>query len=112
MTTYHNLWHAIEIGQGLISMLWNDCHEATLCGSARREKETVKDIEIVVSILRDRPPHLAAAELHARLHSLLQRGHIRYDEKVVRRGPTYQRYLAGPSDLVVELFVADEWNYG
>lgn len=96
----------------LCALLAPGCLQIEIAGSLRRGKPTVKDIEIVACLRSDLPSHVAASKLDARLLTCLTTGLLQWDTTVKRRGERYKRFVVPGRGVAVDLFIADESNFG
>lgn len=99
------------------------CHAVQICGSVRREKPEVGDIEIVAvpvvyetaqSLFSDVPP-VEMSELDTQLLTMVARQLVRFDGELKRNGPKYKRLVHGhgtAEQIVIDLFIAEPTNYG
>lgn len=115
MSTPHVI--VLETALALVRALEPACSEVQIAGSLRRGKPEVKDIEIVVCLLEDRPVHLARHTLSMALYRLTQDGTLKPDPEVKRNGDKYKRFLvndlsADTPSLAVDLFIAERANFG
>ena len=93
------------------------CLVIEVAGRIRRKKPDVKDVEIAyVPRMGQRQVGLWEYEPYSLvdgvLHGMVKEGVLRWDEVVKRNGPKYKRLIHCGSALVVELFAAQEQNWG
>jgi DNA polymerase/3'-5' exonuclease PolX len=111
------LEEAKTIADRLVAALADDCVAIQVAGSIRREKPEVKDIEIVAL------PH-SAEDLFGGpcenftgvkdvLFNMIAKHELRCDPGRLNKNATkYFRYLVPPSDIALDLFLADKDNFG
>jgi DNA polymerase/3'-5' exonuclease PolX len=106
------------IANELIDHLRPHCQRIEIAGSIRRGKPQVKDIEIcyipfirqvVVDLWGNTAPHQPVDDA---IDELIRRGILARDEDTKRWGPKYKRCIHRASGIVVELFAAQEGNWG
>lgn len=102
----------------VLHWLGDACERIEVAGSVRREKETVKDLEIVympkmvmgqATLFGDAAMVPATV---ARIEGLVRERKLMWDELTPRRGEKYQRLIHVSTGMVVELFRADPENWG
>jgi len=119
---------AVDVAVEVMELLAPACEDVVTAGSVRRNVDNVKDIEIVyrprmvpesdvddympMAYLFDARPEVKVPATYRRIRELIDDGFWTWDEEVVRKGPRYQRLIHGDSGVVVELFRADEVNWG
>lgn len=112
-----NLKTAYDVAKEVISALWPACERVEVAGSVRRRKLTPKDIEIVfIPKMVLRPMDMFNTELEAAtdlvIDRLVDQKVLAWDEAVKRNGPRYKRLIHVTQKVVVELFAAQEDNWG
>jgi len=112
------LKQARKIGMQVVEALTPRCERIAIAGSVRRDKPDPKDVEIVlipaetdvqVDLFTRKvlPYSLDQVVLTAMLDDLLV-----LDPQVKRDGPKYKRFIHVASGAVVEIFAAEEGNWG
>lgn len=102
----------------VLHWLGDACERIEIAGSVRREKETVKDLEIVYMpklVMGQATLFGDAARVPAteeRIMTLVRERKLMWDELTPRRGEKYQRLIHVSTGMVVELFRADMDNWG
>jgi DNA polymerase/3'-5' exonuclease PolX len=109
------------VAADIIAYLMPACVRIEVAGSVRRRKPQVKDIEILFIPKTFNPqPTLFETDVNLQtvlatdviLGDLLARGIIVKDEKVKRWGPKYKRVVHVQTGIVLELFTAEQENWG
>lgn len=107
---------ARALAEAVADLLRPGCAEIVIAGSIRREKETVKDIELVARLQPELDRRLAQSRLDAAILKAVAAGALAFDKAVKRAGSRYKRLLypimAGSTAIAVDLFIADEQNFG
>lgn len=110
---------ATEIARQLLGYFGPYCDQAQIAGSIRRNKDEVKDIELVlrpkITPIRNMFGDVIGqqSDLEDYLSRLIAEGFIFYDQRVKRNGPRYKRLvLPQHAETAIELFIADEHNWG
>lgn len=93
------------------------CARIVVCGSIRRKKPEVKDIELVVELAAEaRPvfgePASARSSLDGLLAKLVRQGALSWDSELKRNGPKYKRLKVAAYSVAVDLFIANPQNWG
>jgi len=94
------------------------CERIEVAGSVRRKKEEVKDIEMVYipKVVLGQATLFGEASMvpamEERLQELVRAQKLMWDKVTPRHGERYQRLIHVSSGMVVELFRADQDNWG
>jgi len=104
----------------VVEMLAPYCEQIQVAGSVRRRKAEPKDVEIVYRAemvsggLFDAVEFdfLAEPATEGAVSELCRQGFWRFDPEVRRNGPKHKRLIHAASGVVVELFRAEEGNWG
>ena len=113
-----DLEYAQHIAQNIKGRLGPACDRIAIAGSIRRGKSHPKDIELVyipkiehrvINLFNETEPHSLVDDL---LPRLLTARDLQKDEQVKRWGPKHKRLIYVPAGAVVELFAANEDNWG
>lgn len=96
---------ALAIAQGVVDALKDSCYRIEICGSLRREKIIIHDIEIVAIPIQKTDLFGESTERTALDDSLAE---LRW--KLTKNGPKYKQFSV--SGINVDLFLASSVNYG
>lgn len=102
----------------VVRLLSPACQEIIVCGSVRRRKPEVKDLEIVaLPKRRDGPPVFGDAlsglpPLDALCAQLVRYDELHLDAKLKRDGPKYKRFIHPRGRIAIDLFIASPGNFG
>lgn len=102
----------------VVRLLSPACQEIVICGSVRRQKTEVKDLEIVAlpKKLSTRPVFGDATSALPPLEALCARlvayGELRLDPQLKRDGPKYKRFIHPRGKIAIDLFIASTENFG
>jgi DNA polymerase/3'-5' exonuclease PolX len=102
----------------VVRLLSPACEQVVVCGSVRRRKPEVKDLEIVALPKRSagRPafgdPASALPPLEALCARLVAYGELRLDPQLKRDGPKYKRFVHPRGKIAIDLFIAAPENFG
>ena len=93
------------------------CERIAIAGSIRREAVEVKDVELVyIPRMIETPADLfstvPAPMTEKVIADLVHDGYWCFDDQVKRNGPKYKRLIHLASGVVIELFRAQEENWG
>lgn len=102
-----DLSSAQEIGRRLIESTRESCKRIEIAGSVRREKSSVKDIELV-AIVSDYEAFYAALSRHGRF---IKPGVPDIIEWAPKGGAKYVRMLLN-EDVKLDIFIGNEDNWG
>lgn len=106
----------ISYAQEIVEILRPACVEIQIAGSIRRQKEDVKDVEIVALPKWDLDmfdePQDTTGELDAAINAAIRNHDLAWDEQVKRNGPRYKRLTLMALGIPIDLFLADERNFG
>lgn len=116
---------AMRAAEELVELLRPACEEIRVAGSIRRQKEEVKDVELVALPLFEPAPSLFGdmageklSALEGRIATLLEEGRVFFDPKLRRNGEKYKRLVyywqhgGVKTAFKVDLFIADSQNFG
>lgn len=112
------LERARQIGKQVVDALASTCQRIQIAGSVRRCKLECNDIEIVyIPKMEARQVDLFGATKEIPLVDLaiarcIDEGLLARDMETRRWGPKYKRAIHVPSGVVIELFSADQDNWG
>lgn len=102
----------------VVRLLSPACQEIVVCGSVRRRKPEVKDLEIVaLPKRRERPPTFGDATsalppLEALCAQLVRFGELSRNSRNPKDGPRYKTFLHPRGKIAIDLFIADGNNFG
>lgn len=109
----------LPIAEQLAALLTPACEETKIAGSVRRRKPEVHDLEFVLLPKRDLDmfgdPQESYTLLDKVIAGMVSDRILGWDAEVKRNGPKLKRLLRPvglTSSLVVELYIADERNFG
>lgn len=93
------------------------CSRIEICGSIRRKKPQVKDIELVVELTTEANPVFgepasAKSSLDGLLAKLVRQGALSWDTQLKRNGPKYKRLKVNAYGATLDLFIANPQNWG
>jgi DNA polymerase/3'-5' exonuclease PolX len=106
----------MPLAESLRQYLASASEEIQIAGSVRRGKQIVHDLEFV--LLPTRGLDLWGEEsesspvLDCTIGAAVKDGILEWDRDVKRNGPKLKRLIHSPSGLIVELYIADERNFG
>lgn len=121
MSTSYRRSEILPVAEDLVKAIRPFVADVMICGSIRRHKLQVKDIELVVkahnepTLFGDPSPDIAG--LDRDLANLIEAGALRYDPDLKRDGDRYKRFLvnapyAGAPSIAVDMFISEERNWG
>lgn len=107
---------ALAIATPILEVLRPMCHEAEICGSLRRHKEDVKDIEIICRPRQEEERNFFGDVVgyHNRVEEVMQNMISGGAAQALKNGPRYKQLYLPRHDINLDLFVVlppAQWGY-